>query len=180
MKRTPVVTLCLFCWLVACTRSAEPPERDPQQAGIEASPGAIPNGGVDRESARLLARRVEGVRSVAWIDQKNLFIIVSTNDARSYRTIDAICLQLESLGDIAGIVVQLQSGAATNAQELEILSRNCRRAGDDRAFLQPKRKIDAIPNEIRAGHLPNIHDVNVNELTGTGSPRAVPMFGMTA
>ncbi len=111
---------------------------------------ADPARAVDRESARQAARRIDGVRSVAWIDRENLFVIVSRNDARSYATIDAICLELESLGDTLGVVVNLQSGAATNGDELEILSRNCQLAPGDRALLQAKRQIDVIPSEIRA------------------------------
>lgn len=111
---------------------------------------ADPARSVDRESARQAARRIDGVRSVAWIDRENLFVIVSSNAARSYATIDAICLELESLGDTLGVVVNLQSGAATNGDDLEILSRNCQLAPGDRAFLQAERQIDVIPAGIRA------------------------------
>lgn len=38
---------------------------------------ADPARSVDRESARQAARRIDGVRSVAWIDRENLFVIVS-------------------------------------------------------------------------------------------------------
>lgn len=119
---------------------------------------------MDRESARQAARRIDGVRSVAWIDRENLFVIVTTNAARSYQTIDAICLELESLGDTLGVVVNLQSGAAINGDDLEILSRNCQLAPGDRAFLQAKRQIDVIPSEIRAQHRANNPDVNAKEL----------------
>jgi hypothetical protein len=125
---------------------------------------ADPTRSVDRESARLAARRINGVRSVAWIDRENLFVIVSRNDARTYRTIDAICLELESLGDTLGVVVNLQSGAATNGDDLEILSRNCQLAPGDRAMLQAKRQIDVIPSEIRAQHRANNPDMSPKEL----------------
>ena len=83
---------------------------------------------VDREGARQAARQIEGVRSVAWIDRENLFIIVDSNQARTYDTIDRICLALQPLGDTLGVVVSLQSGAATNGDELEVLTRNCQPA----------------------------------------------------
>jgi hypothetical protein len=202
MNRILSVVLFATCSLLACTRSAEPVQRKPQQAGqpldpaelaarIAVSRAAAAVGdqeavranldainedfrksikladaarSVDRESARQSARRVDGVRSVAWIDRDNLFVIVSRNDARSYATIDAICLELESLGDTLGVVVNLQSGAATNGDDLEILSRNCQLAPGDRALLQAKRQIDVIPSEIRAQHRANNPHVSEKEL----------------
>lgn len=196
------MALLVSCCLVACSRSVDPPERKPQQAGqamdpvelavriaagraaaamgdqqaAEANLHAIsddfrksikladPSRSVDRESARLAARRVDGVRSVAWIDRENLLVIVSRNDARSYGTIDAICLELESLGDTLGVVVNLQSGAAINGDDLEILSRNCQLAPGDRALFQSKRQIDVVPNEIRAQHRANNPDAGAREL----------------
>lgn len=110
---------------------------------------------VDRESARQAARQVAGVRSVAWIDRENLFVIVSSNQARSYATIDDICLALEPLGDTLGVVVSLQSGAATNGDELEILTRNCQLEPGDRALLSQARQIDSVDPGIRSQHRAN-------------------------
>lgn len=202
MNRMLFVVLLVYGSLLACTRSTEPPQRKPQQAGqpldpvelaariavtraaaavgdqktVEANFAAInedfrksikladPSRSVDRESARQAARRIEGVRSVAWIDRDNLFVIVSSNAARSYATIDAICLELESLGDTLGVVVDLQSGAATNGDDLEILSRNCQLAPGDRAFMQANRRIDVVPAEIRAQHRANNPDMSAKAL----------------
>ena len=113
---------------------------------------------VDRESARAAAKRVDGVRSVAWVDNTNLLAIVSRNDARSYATIDAICMELEPHGDTLGVVVNLQSGAAISGSELQILSRNCQLAPGDNAFMQRNRQIDVVPPEIRAQHRANNPD----------------------
>ena len=110
---------------------------------------------VDREAARAAVRHVPGVRSVAWIDRENLLVIVSSNEARTYDTVDGICLELEALGDTLGVVVNLQSGAATNGDELEILSRNCQLAPGERAFMQRHRQVDVVDPEIRAGHRRN-------------------------
>jgi hypothetical protein len=107
---------------------------------------------------------VNGVRSVAWIDRENLFVIVARNDARSYGTIDAICLELESLGDTLGVVVNLQSGAATNGDDLAILSRNCQLAPGDRALLQSNRQVDVVPGGIRAQHRANNPGPSAQEL----------------
>jgi hypothetical protein len=119
---------------------------------------------VDRESARAVAKRVDGVRSVAWVDNTNLLAIVSRNDARSYATIDAICMELEPLGDTLGVVVNLQSGAAVSGSELQILSRNCQLAPGDRALLQTKRQLDAVSPEIRAQHRANNPDTREADL----------------
>ena len=116
---------------------------------------ADPSRRVDREAARSAARNVEGVRSVVWIDHENLLAIVARNAQRSQATIDAICMQLEPLGDTLGVVVNLQSGEARTGDELEILSRNCQLTPGDRAFLQRARVVDAIDPAIRAQHRAN-------------------------
>jgi len=100
---------------------------------------------------------VGGVRSVVWIDNTNLFAIVARNEDRSYATIDAVCMQLEPLGDTLGVVVNLQSGAATNGDELAILSRNCQLKPGERALLQPTRQIDVVDPSVRAQHKVNNH-----------------------
>jgi len=110
---------------------------------------------IERESARSAARSVDGVRSVVWLDQHNLFAIVDHNAQRSYATIDAVCLELEPLGDTLGVVVNLQSGAARTGDELEILSRNCQLAPGERAMFQPNRQIDVIDPDIRRAHRAN-------------------------
>ena len=110
---------------------------------------------VDRETARAAAKRVPGVRSVAWVDNTHLLAIVSHNEARTYNTIDAICMELEPLGDTLGVVVNLQSGAAISGSELEILSRNCQLAPGDEAMFQTKRQLNAVPADIRAQHRAN-------------------------
>ena len=110
---------------------------------------------VDREGARAAARQVAGVHSVVWLDRENLFAIVDSNAARSYQTIDRICIELEGLGDTLGVVVNLQSGAAQTGDELEILSRNCQLAPGDRALLSRERKVDVIDPGILAQHRAN-------------------------
>lgn len=110
---------------------------------------------IDKEAARTAARQVGGVRSVVWVDNLNLLAIVERNDLRSYQTIDDICLKLEPLGDTLAVVVNLQSGAARNSDELEVLSRNCQLAPGDRAFLQRPRQLDVVDPQIRRQHRAN-------------------------
>lgn len=110
---------------------------------------------IDRESARMAARLVPGGRSVAWVDLSNLFVIVDRNEAKSYDTIDRICLRLESLGDTLGVVVNLQSGAALNGDDLQILARNCQLPPGERALLQADRQLDVLPGSIRSQHRVN-------------------------
>jgi len=116
---------------------------------------ADPSRRMDREAARSAARNVDGVRSLVWIDHENLLAIVTSNEQRSQTTIDAICMQLEPLGDTLGVVVNLQSGAASTGDELEILSRNCQLAPGDRAMMQRARMVDAIDPAVRAQHRAN-------------------------
>ena len=123
--------------------------QDDMRRSMKLADGSRP---IDHEQARAAVRVVEGVRSVAWIDHANLLAIVDRNERRSYETIDAICLALEPLGDTLAVVVNVQSGAATNGDELEVLSRNCQLAPGDRALLQARRRIDVIDPAIRAQH----------------------------
>jgi hypothetical protein len=120
---------------------------DDMRRSMKLPDGARP---IDPEAARSAARSVAGVRSVAWIDRSNLLVIVNSNEARSQATIDAICLALEPLGDTLGVVVNLQSGAARNGDELEIVSRDCQLEPGDRALLHVHRQVDVIPPEVRA------------------------------
>lgn len=113
---------------------------------------ADPHRRIDREQARVAIRGVDGVRSVAWADHENLLVIVDRNAHRTQQTIDEICMALEPLGDTLAVVVNLQSGAATNGDDLEILSRNCQLAPGDRAFLQRNRQFDVIDPRIREQH----------------------------
>ncbi|MBT2746647.1 MULTISPECIES: hypothetical protein [unclassified Lysobacter] len=116
---------------------------------------ADPGRRIDRENARIAAKGVKGVRSVVWLDSENLFVIVNRNAERSYGTIDSICGELEPLGDTLGVVVNVQSGAARNGDELEILSRNCQLKPGERAMMQANRQVDALPPQVRAQHRAN-------------------------
>lgn len=138
-------------------------DQEAVQAGVEGIANDIkrsikladPTRQVDRENARQVAKTVPGVRSVVWFDRENLFAIVERNEQKTYETIDAICMKLEPLGDTLGVVVNLQSGAARNGDELEILNRNCQLEPGDRAFMQKERKVDVIDPEIRKQHKAN-------------------------
>lgn len=116
---------------------------------------ADPARSVDREAARQAVRAVEGARSVAWVDRENLFVIVDSNQARSYETIDRICLALEPLGDTLGVIVSLQSGAAKNGDDLAILSRNCQLDPGERALLSRPRSLDTLDPAVREQHKAN-------------------------
>lgn len=107
---------------------------------------------INPEAARNAARSVPGVRSVAWIDRQNLLAMVEGADARTYETIDRICVALEPLGDTLAVVVNLQNAVARDGDELEVLSRNCQLAPGDLALLQAKRQVDVVAPEVRAQH----------------------------
>ena len=95
------------------------------------------------------------IEEAVWLDRENLFAIVEQNEQKSQQTIDEICTQLDPLGDTLGVVVNLQSGAATSGDELEILSRNCQLEPGDRAYLQQTRQVDVLSPAIRAQHKAN-------------------------
>lgn len=109
-----------------------------------------PSRRIDRERARMAASTVANVRSAVWLDASNLLVMVGGHEARSEATIDAVCLALEPLGDTLAVVVSVQNAAARNGDEAETFSRNCQLEQGDRAFLQPKRQVDALSPELRA------------------------------
>lgn len=107
---------------------------------------------IDREAARSIARALPGVRSANWIDRHNLLVRVAGAHLRSQRTIDALCLGLEPLGDTLAVVVHLQNAAALNRDEMDTLSRNCQLAPGDHALFQQARKVDVLDPAVRAQH----------------------------
>jgi hypothetical protein len=149
--------------VVAADASALAGDRDGYRKNMQAAQDhlrnsmkmADPTKPIDRELARAAAKRVEAVRSAVWLDRDNLFVIVKQNEQRSQATIDRICMELEPLGDTLAVVVNVQSGAATSGDDLEILSRNCQLEPGDRAFLQRNRQVDALSPEARAQHKAN-------------------------
>ncbi|AXK72196.1 hypothetical protein DWG18_07800 [Lysobacter sp. TY2-98] len=119
----------------------------------------LPDAGrpIDREAARVAAKRVPGVHSVVWVDRSNLLALVDHNEQRTMETVDAICRELDPLGDTLAVVVHLQSRVARTGDELETVSRNCQLAEGDRALLQERRQLDVLSPEIRAEHAAQQH-----------------------
>jgi hypothetical protein len=109
-----------------------------------------PSQRIDPESARSVVKAMPGVHSVAWLDRDNLLVIVGDNALRSQKTIDAICLRLEPLGDTLGVIVNLKTRAARRPEERGTLSRNCQLAPGEVALFQKKRKDYDPPPEVVA------------------------------
>ena len=107
---------------------------------------------IDREAARAAVWGVAGVRSAGWIDHENLLVRVDSNELRSQRTIDRVCMELEPLGDTLAVVIHVQSAAARSGDEMRTLSRNCQLQPGERAFLQRQRQMDVIPEDVRRQH----------------------------
>lgn len=111
---------------------------------------ADPNGRIDPESARLVLRRIVGVRSVVWMDQTLMIVRVDNAERRSMRMINEVCDALDPLGDTLGVVVGLQNANARNGDEMETLTRNCKLAEGQRALGQHKRQVDTVSPQVRA------------------------------
>ena len=107
---------------------------------------------IDREAARTAVREVAGIRSAGWIDHENLLVRVDSNELRSQRTIDRLCMELEPLGDTLAVVIHVQSAAARSGEEMRTLSRNCQLQPGERAFMQRQRQMDVIPDDVRRQH----------------------------
>ena len=107
---------------------------------------------VDREAARAATKRVPGVHSVAWIDSHNLLVYVQRNELRSQPMIDAVCRQLEPLGDTLGVIVNLKTRAAVRSYERGTTSRNCQLASGDAAMFQKVHPTYDPPPEVTAAY----------------------------
>jgi hypothetical protein len=116
---------------------------------------ADPARAVNREQAREVARSIDGVRSVAWVDAANLYVIVERNDLKTEQTVDRICVALEPLGDTLGVVINLQSGEARTGAELQLLVRNCQLAVGEHAFLHDRRDRNVVSDAVWAQHEAN-------------------------
>jgi len=104
---------------------------------------------VDHEAARAAVRPLVGVRSSVWMDRSNLIVMVDGAQYRSAETINRVCNALAPLGDTLAVVVNVQNVNAKTSQEADTLSRNCQLPEGERAFLQPKRQIDALDPATR-------------------------------
>lgn len=105
---------------------------------------------INREAARAAARKVPGVLSANWMDKVHLIVRVDSAARRSMGTIDEVCHALAPLGDTMGVVIALQNAKATNRDELESITRNCRLPQGQRALFQQQREVDAVSPELRA------------------------------
>jgi hypothetical protein len=104
---------------------------------------------INREAARAAVQPLMGVRSVAWIDHDNLLVMVGGAQYRNMAMVDRACDALAPLGDTMGVVVNVQDVTATTSEGADAVSRNCQLPEGQRAFLQPKRQIEALDPAIR-------------------------------
>ncbi|WP_250633113.1 restriction endonuclease [Pinirhizobacter soli] len=105
---------------------------------------------VDHEAARAALRNLPGVGTTTWIDSQNLLVLVSGQELRSNRMIDDVCMALDPLGDTMGVVVNVQDVMAKTSEGADVLSRNCKLQGDERAMFQTKRQVNALDPALRA------------------------------
>ena len=107
---------------------------------------------INAEAARGIARAMPGVRSANWIDRHNLLVRVDGAHLRSHDTIDALCMQLEPLGDTLAVVVHVQDAAPRDRDGMDTLSRNCQLAPGDHSMFQRARTVDVLDPGVRAQH----------------------------
>jgi restriction endonuclease len=105
---------------------------------------------VDHEAARAVLGKLPGVGTTTWMDNQNLLVLVSGQDLRTNRMIDDVCAALDPLGDTMGVVVNVQDVMAKTSEGADVLSRNCKLRGDERAMFQAKRKVDVLDPGLRA------------------------------
>lgn len=104
---------------------------------------------IDHEAARAAVRPLAGVRSVVWMDHDNLLVMVDGAAYRNMAMVDRVCDALDPLGDTLAVVVNVQDVTATTSEGADAVSRNCQLPEGQRAFLQPKRQIEALDPATR-------------------------------
>jgi len=104
---------------------------------------------IDHEAARAAVQPLAGVRSVVWIDHYNLLVMVGGSQYRNMAMVDRACDALAPLGDTMGVVVNVQDVTATTSEGADAVSRNCQLPEGQRAFMQPRRQIDALDPATR-------------------------------
>lgn len=104
---------------------------------------------IDHEAARAAVRPLTGVRSVVWMDHNNLLVMVGGAAYRDMAMVDRVCDALDPLGDTLAVVVNVQDVTATTSEGADAVSRNCQLPEGQRAFLQPKRQIEALDPATR-------------------------------
>jgi hypothetical protein len=105
---------------------------------------------VDHEAARAALRNLPGVGTTTWIDNQNLLVLVSGQELRTNRMIDDVCMALDPLGDTMGVVVNVQDVMAKTSEGADVLSRNCKLQGDERAMFQARRQVNGLDPALRA------------------------------
>jgi hypothetical protein len=105
---------------------------------------------VDHEAARAALSKLPGVGTTTWIDSQNLLVLVSGQELRSNRMIDDVCMALDPLGDTMGVVVNVQDVMAKTSEAADVISRNCKLQGDERAMFQQKRQLNVLDPALRA------------------------------
>jgi hypothetical protein len=105
---------------------------------------------VDHEAARAALRNLPGVGTSTWIDNENLLVLVSGQELRSNRMIDDVCAALDPLGDTMGVVVNVQDVMAKTSEGADVLSRNCKLQGEERAMFHQKRQMNVLDPALRA------------------------------
>jgi hypothetical protein len=105
---------------------------------------------VDHEAARAALRNLPGIGTTTWIDSQNLLVLVSGQELRTNRMIDNVCMALDPLGDTLGVVVNVQDVMAKTSEGADVLSRNCKLQGDERAMFQAKRQVNGLDPALRA------------------------------
>lgn len=105
---------------------------------------------VDHEAARAALRNLPGVGTTTWIDSQNLLVLVSGQELRTNRMIDDVCMALDPLGDTMGVVVNVQDVMAKTSEGADVLSRNCKLQGDERAMFQARRQVNGLDPALRA------------------------------
>jgi len=108
-----------------------------------------PSRSINREAARAAVQPLAGVRSVVWIDHDNHLVMVGGSQYRNMGMVDRACDALAPLGDTMGVVVNVQDVTATTSEGADAVSRNCQLPEGQRAFLQPKRQIEALDPATR-------------------------------
>lgn len=105
---------------------------------------------IPQELARARVKTVQGVSTAAWMNDRDLVVLVTGAEYRDFAMSERICQALEPLGDTLWVTLHLQDRNARSGGDLAVYSRTCQLQPGERAFMQDARQGDPVDPAIRA------------------------------
>lgn len=104
---------------------------------------------IPQELARARVKAVQGVSTAAWMNNRDLVVLVTGAEYRDFAMSERICHALEPLGDTLWVTLHLQDRSARTGGDLAVYSRTCQLQPGERALMQDTRQVDPVDPALR-------------------------------